>query len=92
MRLIFIPVRDLHANQTVEIEVTIDGRKSALDYRIETVPRSDDNGMDDQIELLRTFIRDHDPAWEMVQMGQADSGVVATTFRQITAEHPTALS
>lgn len=83
MNEICIHVPSLRDNQTVEVEVTIDGKKRHMNYRVESFDWTH-GGQDTpgRIDRLRAMIDTYDPAWELVQIGVPDGDVVPVMFRQ----------
>ena len=39
-----------------------------------------------RIDILRTYIRDYDKGWELVNIGPASGGLIPMTFRERVAE------
>jgi hypothetical protein len=68
--------------ETLELEVTVGGETRLMQYRIETLQWGADASPDERVEQLRTFIRDYDPDWSLVQVGSPGEGTVPITFRQ----------
>lgn len=93
MSVICIPIPDLQRHRTVGLEITVDGTRRVMNYRVETVPWPDDKDPEARIDLLRAYLREHDPAWELVQIGPPDGDRVPVTFRQnVVVESSTATS
>lgn len=82
MDQICIPIPRTGAEEAVELEVTIGGTKHWMQYRVEHMDWAPDASADERIDQLRAFIRNYDPAWELVQIGAAGLGRVPVTFRQ----------
>ena len=89
MNEICIHVPSLHKEQTVEVEVTVNGRKRLMNYRVEsfdwTLGGQDLGG---RIERLRTMIDAYDSSWELVQIGIPDGYLVPVMFRQRVVDSP----
>ena len=88
MSQICIHVPPFEAQQTVDLDVTINGRRHALSYRVETFAWPEALAADARIEQLRTWIRDYEAGWELVQIGPAGGGLVPVTFRKSTSPAP----
>lgn len=83
MNEICIHVPTLRDKQTVEVEVTINGERRLMNYRVEsfdwTLGGRDVRG---RIDRLRSLIDAYDPGWELVQIGIPDGDLVPVMFRQ----------
>jgi len=83
MNEICIHVPTLRDEQTVEVEVTVNGERRLMNYRVEsfdwTLGGQDVRG---RIDRLRSLIDAYDPAWELVQIGIPDGDLVPVMFRQ----------
>lgn len=83
MNEICIHVPTLRDEQTVEVEVTVNGERRLMNYRVEsfdwTLGGRDVRG---RIDRLRSLINAYDPEWELVQIGIPDGDLVPVMFRQ----------
>lgn len=86
MSMICIPVPELQLERTVMLEVTIDGKKRAMNYRVESFPWPEDMDTTTRIETLREHIREFEGEWELLQIGPPGKGMVPVTFRQRVPE------
>ncbi len=82
MSQICINVPPLRVKQTIGLEVTVDGKKRVMNYRVEPFEWPLELSSESRIERLRGFIRDYDAGWELVQIGPAVGGLIPVTFRQ----------
>lgn len=82
MSAICIPIPDLHKYTTVGLEVTIEGKRHVMNYRVESLAWDDNTGTTQRINGLRDFLAEYDSTWELVQIGPPDGGVISVTFRQ----------
>lgn len=82
MSMICIPIPDLHKHATVGVEVTINGERRVMNYRVESFPWTEDAYTTARIDELRHFVADYDSTWELVQIGPPDGGLISVTFRQ----------
>ena len=69
-------------NETLELEVTVGGETHLMQYRIETLRWGAEATPDERVDQLRTFIREYDADWSLVQIGSPGEGIVPITFRQ----------
>ncbi len=83
MGQICVQIPPLELAHTIELEVKIDGKKRLMHYRVETFDwASSGSDPEQRISRLRTLIRQYDPAWELVQIGNPTETVVPVMFRQ----------
>ncbi len=83
MKEICIHIPELEPNQTVELEVRVNGKRHQMHYRVEAIDASQWEAMaEDRIERLRMVIHDYDPNWELVQIGPEVRHVIPVMFRQ----------
>jgi len=87
MNEICIHVPSLSEDQTVEVEVTVNGEKRLMNYRVKSFDWTL-GGTDPErrIERLRTMINSYDSGWELVQIGPPDGHLVPVMFRQRVLE------
>ena len=83
MREIVIVVPDFEPEQNVEIEVTINGRKRVIHYRVELV-NFEAEGVPpmDKVTVLKHKIAEHEKDWELEEIGAPDGGNVPLMFRR----------
>lgn len=83
MNEICIHVPSLRENQTVDVEVTVNGEKQLMNYRVESIDWTQ-GGRDitSRIAYLRSRINGYDEGWELVQIGIPDGDVVPVMFRR----------
>lgn len=92
MSQICVTVPPMQAGQTIEMEVTINGKKQVLHYRVETFPWPEDFDTEQRIQILRGFLKDYDRQWELMQIGPPDGGLIPIMFRQKDEPRPYASS
>ena len=86
MSQICINVPTFQAQHTIGVEVTLDGQKHVMNYRVESVDWPEGLDPEHRIDILRTYIRDYDKGWELVNIGPANGGLIPMTFRERVAE------
>jgi hypothetical protein len=79
MAQICIPTPSLSEFQTVDVEVTIDGKPQRSRYRVETLHWPSDE--DARLQALREFIAARGDEWLLVQIGAPASDCVPLLFR-----------
>jgi hypothetical protein len=83
MREIQLQIPALEAEQNVEIEVKVNGRKKRIHYRVEIIDWDAEEGTtEDQVSLLRRVIRRHDPNWSLVQIGAPSHHRIPIMFKK----------
>ena len=81
MAHIAIPVPNLPGKQDIEIDVTINGQKQALHYRVElfywddcTIPTFD------RVDCIRQLLAAYDQDWTLYYIGSPNDQFVPITF------------
>ena len=83
MKEICVNIPEIEADQTVEVEVRVKGKKQQLLYRVEAFDLSKtENPSESRVDQLRILIKAYDPKWELVQIGIPDEEVIPVMFRQ----------
>jgi hypothetical protein len=81
MAQICIQIPPLEIARTIGLEVTINGKKRLMQYRVESFEwGAGDAGA--RIDRLRALIQEYDPAWELVQIGNPTETLIPVMFRQ----------
>lgn len=87
MKEVVIQIPVLDAEQNVDIEVKINGKKRRLSYRVEIIACNEDEiSGEERIGHLRQVIRDHDQEWDLVQIGAPIQNQIPITFRKRNVE------
>ncbi len=83
MREVVLQIPTLDAEQNIDIDVKINGKRRALHYRVEIVNWNDYPAEKcDRIEVIRRVIRDHGGDWQLVQIGMPSEQGIPIMFRQ----------
>lgn len=83
MREVVLQIPTLGAEQNIEIEVRINGKKRTLRYRVEIIGLAEDTTViEDRVSLLRRVIREHDRDWELIQIGAPVRNKIPVMFRE----------
>jgi hypothetical protein len=89
MREIVLQIPTLEAEQNIEIEVGINGKKRRIQYRVEIVDwESDEPTSGEKVEVLRRVIREHDRDWKLIQIGAPTGKSIPIMFRKRTVREP----
>ena len=83
MREVVIQIPTVDAEQNIEIDVKINGRKRTMKYRVEIVDwETDETIKEDRVSLLKRVIREHAPDWELIQVGAPTRDNIPIMFRK----------
>ena len=81
MAHIAIPIPTIPGKQDVEIEVTVNGQKQALHYRVELFYWADcDVPSFDRVECIRQMLAGYDQDWTLYYIGSPTEQFVPITF------------
>lgn len=84
MKEIVLYIPTLDAEQNIEIDVKINGRKRTIKYRVEIIDwEAADADTDEKVEVLKKVIREHDKDWELVQIGAPTESNIPVMFRKL---------
>jgi hypothetical protein len=82
MREIVILIPEVDAQQNVEIDVRINGRKRTLKYRVEIVEWEGCAPSEDRVQVLRKKIGNYDKNWQLMEIGAPTGNQIPLIFRQ----------
>jgi hypothetical protein len=83
MREVVIYVPTLEAEQNIDIDVKINGKKRTMHYRVEIVDWEDYGGdAEDKVDVIRRVIKEHDRDWELIQIGIPTEDNIPIMFRK----------
>jgi hypothetical protein len=83
MREVVIYVPTLEAEQNIDIDVKINGKKRTMHYRVEIVDWEDYGGeSEDKVDVIKRVIREHDRDWELIQIGIPTKDNIPIMFRK----------
>jgi len=83
MREVVIYVPTLEAEQNIDIDVKINGKKRTMHYRVEIVDWEDYGGeSEDKVDVIRRVIKEHDRDWELIQIGIPTKDNIPIMFRK----------
>jgi hypothetical protein len=76
-------VPTLEAEQNIDIDVKINGKKRTMHYRVEIVDWEDYGGeSEDKVDVIRRVIKEHDRDWELIQIGIPTKDNIPIMFRK----------
>lgn len=83
MREVVILIPEIEPEQNVEIEVSINGKKRTIHYKVELLNwEKNDVPPKDKVTVLRHFISEKEKDWELVEIGSPDNGNIPLVFRR----------
>lgn len=83
MREVVLQIPTLEAQQNVDIDVKINGKKRTLRYRVEIIDWEDYNGETaDKVEVIKRVIKEHDRDWQLIQIGIPTDRNIPIMFRK----------
>ena len=83
MREVVVLIPDLEPEQNVEIEVSINGRKKTIRYKVELLSwEKHEVPPKDKVTVLKHYIKEKEKDWELVEIGAPDNGNISLMFRQ----------
>ena len=89
MREVVIQIPTVDAEQNIEIDVKINGKKRTMKYRVEIIDwEAETEGSEDKISALKRVIKDHDKNWELIQIGAPINNTIPIMFRKKTDIKP----
>ena len=83
MREVVLSIPTLEAEQNLEIDVRINGKKRTLKYRVEIVHwKGSEPSSEEKVTVIRHAIDDYDKDWELIQIGAPDQEKIPLMFRK----------
>ncbi|MBN2461953.1 MAG: hypothetical protein JXB60_10160 [Candidatus Cloacimonetes bacterium] len=83
MREVVLSIPTLEAEQNLEIEVRINGKKRTLIYRVEIIHwRGSEPSSEEKVTVLRHYIQEYDKDWELIQIGAPERDNIPLMFRR----------
>ncbi|MCD4735059.1 MAG: hypothetical protein K8R53_03360 [Bacteroidales bacterium] len=83
MREVVIIIPDIESEQNVEIEISINGKKRFLRYKVELLNfESEESPPKDRVTVLKHFIQQKEKDWELVEIGAPEDSKIPLMFRQ----------
>ena len=87
MREVVLSIPTLEAEQNLEIDVRINGKKRTLKYRVEIVHwKGSEPSSEEKVTVIRHAINDYDKNWELIQIGAPDEDKIPLMFRKKSIE------
>jgi hypothetical protein len=84
MATINIQLPLIDADQTIEIEVRVNGKRKTYHYRVEILKWEECMNPSNKAQCLREQISNYDQQWQLVQIGSAGETDIPVMFKQMT--------
>ncbi len=81
MREIVILVPDIDAEQNIEIDVRINGRKKTMQYRVELL-NWEGNDHENRVAVIKHKLAKYDKDWELVEVGAPSGNEIPLILRK----------
>lgn len=86
MREVVIQIPTYEIEQNIEIDVSINGKKRTMKYRVEIIEWDNyKEEVQDKVSILRRVIKEHDKDWELIQIGAPSENDIPIMFRKRSA-------
>jgi hypothetical protein len=83
MKEVVIQIPTLEAEQNIEIDVHINGKKIKKRYRVEIIAfEEEEDTSEERIAVLKRVIKEHDKDWKLVQIGLPEENRISVMFQQ----------
>ncbi len=83
MREVVLSIPTLDAEQNLEIDVRINGRKKTITYRVEIINwEGSDPTSEERVTVLKHAIKEYDEDWELIQIGAPTKENIPLMFRK----------
>ena len=83
MREVVVLIPSFEEKQNIEIDVSINGKKRILKYRVEIIElEGEDVSTEDKVSVLKRVIKEHDRDWTLVEIGIPTKNNIPIMFRK----------
>ncbi len=83
MREVVLQIPTLEAEQNIDIDVKINGKKRTLHYRVEIIDWEDYEGKaENKAEVIKKVIKEHDKDWQLIEIGMPTERNIPIMFRK----------
>jgi len=83
MREVVVLIPSFEGKQNIEIDVSINGKKRILKYRVEIIElEGEDVSTVDKVSVLKRVIKEHDRDWTLVEIGIPTKKNIPIMFRK----------
>ena len=83
MREVVLQIPTLEAEQNIDIDVKINGKRRTMHYRVEIVEWHEYEELkDDKVAVIRHVIKEHEADWQLIQIGMPTETHIPIMFRK----------
>jgi hypothetical protein len=83
MREVVLQIPTLEAEQNIDIDVKINGKKRTMHYRVEIVEWHEYEEIeDDKVAVIKHVIKEHEKDWQLIQIGMPTETHIPIMFRK----------
>jgi hypothetical protein len=83
MREVVLQIPTLEAEQNIDIDVKINGKRRTLHYRVEIIDWEDYDGKAaNKAEVIKKVIKEHDKNWQLIEIGMPTDKHIPIMFRK----------
>jgi hypothetical protein len=83
MREVVLQIPTLEAEQNIDIDVKINGKRRTLHYRVEIIDWEDYDGKAaNKAEVIKKVIKEHDKDWQLIEIGMPTDKHIPIMFRK----------
>ncbi len=83
MREVVLQIPTLGAEQNIDIEVKINGKKRTLHYKVEIIDWEDHNGDSvDKVDVIKRVIKEYNKDWKLIEIGMPTDANIPIMFRK----------
>jgi hypothetical protein len=83
MKEVVIQIPTFEAEQNIEIDVKINGKKIKKRYRVEIIAfEENENTSEEKVEVLKRVIKEHDRDWKLVHIGLPADNRIPVMFQK----------
>jgi hypothetical protein len=83
MREVILQIPTFEAEQNIDIDVKINGKRRTMHYRVEIIDwENEEETTEEKISVLRRVINEHEKDWELIQIGAPIKNNIPITFRK----------
>jgi len=89
MREVVLQIPTFEAEQNIDIDVKINGKRRTMHYRVEIIEWEEaEETTQERIDVLRRVIEEHEKDWELIQIGAPIKNNIPITFRKRREAEP----
>ena len=83
MREVVLQIPTLGAEENIDIEVKINGKRRILHHKVEIVDWEDHNGdRVDKVDVIKRVIKEYNKNWQLIEIGMPTDANIPIMFRK----------